>query len=105
MMKFEKLFLYVIFNQKIRIVGLLSFRLTSAICKAVDPLQKYECQIPLTNANTENPKQGIKSYVLHESVFSGSLTLFDMGGDAPPPNVFDHYAQTLRRRKLKLGDF
>ena len=37
------------------------------------------------------------------------LTLFDMGGghDAPPPkkNVFEHCAQTLRRRKLKLGDF
>ena len=22
-----------------------------------------------------------------------------------PQNVFDHYAQTLRRKKLKLGDF
>ena len=32
-----------------------------------------------------------------------SLTLFDMGGGQ---NVFDHFcAQTLRGRKLKLGDF
>ena len=29
-----------------------------------------------------------------------------MGGhDAPPQNVFDHCAQTLRRKKLKLCDF
>ena len=36
-----------------------------------------------------------------------TLTLFDMGGghDGPSQNVFDHCAQTLRRRKLKLGDF
>ena len=35
------------------------------------------------------------------------LTLFDIGGGAswPPQNVFDHCAQTLRRRKPKLGDF
>ena len=35
------------------------------------------------------------------------LTLFDMGGGGmmAPQNVFDHCAQTLRRRKLKLGDF
>ena len=37
-----------------------------------------------------------------------SLTLFDMvggGGMMAPQTVFDHSAQTLRRRKLKLGDF
>ena len=33
------------------------------------------------------------------------LTLFDMGGMVVPQNVFDHCAQMLRRRKLKLGDF
>ena len=35
------------------------------------------------------------------------LTLFDMGRGAmmAPRNVFDHCAQTLSRRKLKLGDF
>ena len=33
------------------------------------------------------------------------LTLFDMGGHDAPQNVFDHCAQTLRKRKLKLGDF
>ena len=40
--------------------------------------------------------------IAHQKV----LTLFDMGGghDAPQ-NVFDHCAQTLWRRKLKLGDF
>ena len=27
------------------------------------------------------------------------------GGMMAPQNVFDHYVQTLRRRKLKLGDF
>ena len=32
--------------------------------------------------------------------------IFDMwGGMMVPQNVFDHCAQTLRRRKLKLGDF
>ena len=31
------------------------------------------------------------------------LTLFDMGGGHQ--NVLDHCAQTLRRRKLKLGNF
>ena len=42
--------------------------------------------------------------------YSG-LTPFDIGGGGHqgghdgPPNVFDHCAQTLRRRKLKLGDF
>ena len=35
----------------------------------------------------------------------GSLTLFDMGAMMAPQNVFDHCAQTLKRRKLKLGDF
>ena len=41
------------------------------------------------------------------------LTLFDMGGGGgggggrmmAPQDVFDHSAQTLRRRRLKLGDF
>ena len=34
------------------------------------------------------------------------LTLFDMGGGGGgASHVFDHCAQTLRRRKLKLGDF
>ena len=34
------------------------------------------------------------------------LTLFDMGGGMmAPQNVFDHCAQMLRRKKLKLGDF
>ena len=36
------------------------------------------------------------------------LTLFDIeggGGHDGPQNVFDHCAQLLRRRKLKLGDF
>ena len=28
-----------------------------------------------------------------------------MGGMMGPQNVFDHCAQTLRRRELKLGDF
>ena len=32
------------------------------------------------------------------------LTLFDMGDIMAPQNVFDHCAQTLRRRKLKLSD-
>ena len=27
------------------------------------------------------------------------------GGHDGPQNVFDHRAQTLRKRKLKLGDF
>ena len=37
---------------------------------------------------------------------SNPLTLFDMGGGMmAPQNVFAHCAQTLRRRKLKLGDF
>ena len=36
-----------------------------------------------------------------------SLTLFDMegGGHDAPPKCFSHCAQTLRRRRLKLGDF
>ena len=34
-----------------------------------------------------------------------SLTLFDMGTIMAPQNVFDHFAQTLWRRKLKCGDF
>ena len=34
-----------------------------------------------------------------------SLALFDMGGMRASKNVFDHSAQTLRRRKLKLCDF
>ena len=37
-----------------------------------------------------------------------TLTLFDMGGGGgmmAPKIVFDHCAQTLRRRKLKLSDF
>ena len=36
-----------------------------------------------------------------------ALILFDMGGGGmmTPQIVFDHCAQTLRRRKLKLGDF
>ena len=35
------------------------------------------------------------------------LTLFDMGdmGMMAPHNVFDHCAQTLSRRRLKLGGF
>ena len=34
------------------------------------------------------------------------LTQFEMrGGHDDPQNIFDHCAQTLRRRKLKLGDF
>ena len=34
------------------------------------------------------------------------LTLFDMGGGMmAPQNVFNHCAQTLRRRKLEFGDF
>ena len=34
------------------------------------------------------------------------VTLFDMGGGHDgPPNVFDHCAQALGRRKLKLGNF
>ena len=36
--------------------------------------------------------------------FKSFLTLFDMRGMMAPQNVFDHCAQTLRRRKLKLGD-
>ena len=43
---------------------------------------------------------------LHIGKFEALLTLFDMGShDAPPQkNVFDHCAQMLWRRKLKLGD-
>ena len=37
--------------------------------------------------------------------FNSSLTLFDMGGMMAPQNVFVHCPQTLRRRKLKLGDY
>ena len=36
------------------------------------------------------------------------ITLFDMGGGGghdAPQNVFDHCAETLRKRKMKLGDF
>ena len=46
-------------------------------------------------------------YTLFMQVF---LTLFDIerGHDAPPPpprrNVFNHCAQILRKRKLKLGN-
>ena len=42
---------------------------------------------------------------------SRDSTLFDMGGGGgrgemmAPPNVLDHCAQTLRRRKLKLVFF
>ena len=39
------------------------------------------------------------------SNFYFDLTLFDIGGMMAPQNVFDHRAQTLRRGKLKLGDF
>ena len=38
-------------------------------------------------------------------LFGYSLTLFDMGGHDGPQDNFDHCDQTLRRRKLKLGDF
>ena len=51
-------------------------------------------------------KLGIEEDVKTErerTVLARNLTLFDMGGW--PPNVFDHCAQTLCRRKLKLGDF
>ena len=34
-----------------------------------------------------------------------NLTVFDIGGHDDPQNVFGHCAQTLRKRKLKLGDF
>ena len=36
-----------------------------------------------------------------------TFALFDMGGGGmmAPQNVFDYCAQTLRRRKLKPGDF
>ena len=40
--------------------------------------------------------------------YGPSLTLFDIGGRGgmmAPQNVFDHCAQTLMRRNLKLGDF
>ena len=33
------------------------------------------------------------------------LTLFDMGGMMAPQIVFDHCAQMLKRRKMKVGDF
>ena len=36
------------------------------------------------------------------------LTLFDIGGGGGhdgPQNIFDHCAQMLKRRKLRLGDF
>ena len=38
------------------------------------------------------------------SLFLDGLTLFDMGGMMASQNIFDHYAQTRRSRKLKLGD-
>ena len=43
------------------------------------------------------------------NLYQTSLTLFDIGGGGgghdASQNVFDHCAQTLRERKLKLGDF
>ena len=33
------------------------------------------------------------------------LTLFDILGGGGDQNVFNHCAQTLRKMKLKLGDF
>ena len=48
---------------------------------------------------------GITAYTSRK--IKTKLTLFDMGGGAmmAPQNVFDHCAQKLWRRKLKLGDF
>ena len=47
--------------------------------------------------NTKRTKIKIK--------IKAELTLFDMGIHDGSQNVFDHCAQTFRRRKLKLGDF
>ena len=41
----------------------------------------------------------------HISTGYMQLTLFDRGAMMAPQNVFDHCAQTLCRRKLKLGGF
>ena len=50
-------------------------------------------------------EQRFKVWVTKGSVKEG-LTLFDLGGVMmTPQNVFDHCAQTPRRRKLKFGDF
>ena len=41
-----------------------------------------------------------------DDIKNKTLTLFDMGGGHDgPKNVFNHCAETLRRRKLKLCDF
>ena len=48
---------------------------------------------------------------VNKDLYRIGLTLFDMGGGGggrgmlDSQNVFDHCAQTLQRRKLKLGDF
>ena len=52
------------------------------------------------------------TFISHQDYFCHIkmiLTLFDMGGGGgghdSSQNVFDHCAQTLRRRKLKLSNF
>ena len=63
----------------------------------------------LKSKDSKDAFQNILS--LYCSVIEGyhfCLTLFDIGGVCvmmAPHNVFDHCAQTLWRRKLKLGDF
>ena len=46
---------------------------------------------------------------IHLDSMDSVLILFDMGEEGlcppPPPNVFDHCTQTLKRKKLKLSDF
>ena len=64
---------------------------------------------PITNTKKELMKF-YESCCQHDQVHCTkfSLTLFDMGGGGgmmTSQNVFDHCAQTLRRRKLKLGEF
>ena len=48
-----------------------------------------------------------RGFLGNRLVASLLLTQFDMGvgGMMAPQNVFDHCAQTLRKRMMKLGDF
>ena len=48
----------------------------------------------------------LNTHTFHNAtVLTLYLTLFEMGDHDGPQNVFDHCAQTLRRRKVKLCDF
>ena len=68
---------------------------------------KLDQKIDKKTANSipDFSRRKLKNMVVSVNRNFGSLTLFDMGGMMAPQNVFDHCAQTLRKRKLKLGDF